>query len=126
MIWLEWDDMGDDMAGVGCMGPYIPPQWDDMNWVGCMGPYIPPQWYVMNGVGCMGPYIPPHSYHPPYHPSPAISSLISSHPIHIIPHIIPQILHKNVKIVVLSSKSTVPAGDLDLDKQSRGTWVDMA
>ena len=40
------------------------------------------------------------------------------HPIRIIPHIIPQILCKNVKIVVLSSKSTVPAGDLDLDKQS--------
>ena len=26
------------------------------------------------------------------------------------------IWHKNVKIVVLSSKSTVPAGDLDLEK----------
>ena len=63
------------------------------------------------------------SYHPPYHPS--------YHPVgviwaHIIPQIIPQIQHKNVKIVVLSSKSTVPAGDLDLNKQSRGTRVDMA
>ena len=28
----------------------------------------------------------------------------------------PHIVHKNVKIVVLSSKSTVPAGDLDLEK----------
>ena len=28
----------------------------------------------------------------------------------------PNIAHKNVKIVVLSSKSTVPAGDLDLEK----------
>ena len=31
-------------------------------------------------------------------------------------HISPHIVHKNVKIVVLSSKSTVPAGDLDLEK----------
>ena len=38
----------------------------------------------------------------PYQPSPAISA--------------PNIAHKNVKIVVLSSKSTVPAGDLDLEK----------
>ena len=30
--------------------------------------------------------------------------------------IIPHIVQKNVKIVVLSSKSTVPAGDLDLEK----------
>ena len=33
---------------------------------------------------------------------------------------------KNIKIVVLSSKSTVPAGDLDLDKQSLGSRVDLA
>ena len=48
----------------------------------------------------------------PYQHTPAISSPISAHPI----HIIPQILRKNVKIGVLSSKSTVPAGNLDLDK----------
>ena len=28
----------------------------------------------------------------------------------------PHIVHKNIKIVVISSKSTVPAGDLDLKK----------
>ena len=52
----------------------------------------------------------------PYHPSKPISSLKTHIIPHIIPHIMPHIVHKNVKIVVLSSKSTVPAGDLDLEK----------
>ena len=63
----------------------------------------------------MGPY------HPPYHPSKPISSPISSLSTGMIWGMIWLIVHKNVKIVVLSSKSTVPAGDLDLEKYS--LWI---
>ena len=103
-------------------------------WYGMGGPiwgliwepsYWPSGWYG-GWYGMRGP-IWGFSYQPPIsalscHISPhiclradmriLISAPISAFSCHISPHIV----HKNIKIVVLSSKSTVPAGDLDLEK----------
>ena len=81
MIWLERDDMRDDIAWRGMIWGMI---WV-LVWAHII-PHIIPLYRDDMGDDMgfdMGPY------HPPYHPSKPISSPISSLKTHIIPHIIP-------------------------------------